>query len=139
MNYHRFTDDLFHAWNAHDRTALQDVYHRHAADNAANPLVSVAVGDTLDRFVHAFPDLRLRRTDTIADCGRVAVVFEMTGTHVGQLMGFNPSGKTIKLKGILIFECRDGKVSHASGLWDLASLIRQIGLLAKTPRPMAED
>lgn len=139
MNYHRFTDALFQAWNAHDRAALQEVYRTHTADPVRHTQLSAAVGDTLDRFVHAFPDLTMRQTDTIADCGRVAVVFEMKGTHVGPILGFNPSGKAVKLKGILIFECRNGKVVNTSGLWDLASLIRQIGLLAKRPQPMAED
>ena len=77
-------------------------------------------------FRDAFPDAGVR-IDEIVDAGdRVAVATTLTGTHRGELMGVQPTGRAVEVTGIDIVRIEDGKIAEHRGLTDIVGLMRQL-------------
>jgi steroid delta-isomerase-like uncharacterized protein len=55
------------------------------------------------------------------------------GTHRGSFLGFAPTGKEIYLPFIVTVSFRDGKMSGERFMYDLNTLLRQIGASAIDP------
>jgi steroid delta-isomerase-like uncharacterized protein len=83
----------------------------------------------VQRYVSAFPDLRFYQDNSVYQRGRLAVSWTATGTHRGHLMNIPPTGRSILIRGITLLTIRQGKVAHAYTMWDVAGLLRSIGLL----------
>lgn len=73
-------------------------------------------------FCGAFPDLHLTLEDVIAAGDRVAARWRATGTHLGNHLGFPPSGKQAVLSGATICVVRDGKLCESWNLMDMGHL-----------------
>ena len=51
------------------------------------------------------------------------------GTHLGTLMNIPASGRSVSVRGVSVFTLAAGQVSRATYIWDVAGLLRTIGLL----------
>lgn len=80
-------------------------------------------------FWGAFPDLTQNIDDVFADEEKAAVRYTMTGTHQGDLMGLAPTGKQIKIAGMMTFHIVGGKVVESSCIIDEMALMQQIGAI----------
>lgn len=60
----------------------------------------------------AFPDLRLIIDELIAEGEKVAVRFELRGTHRGVLSGVPPTGRPMAWKGMGVVRFVDGKIAE---------------------------
>jgi predicted ester cyclase len=49
------------------------------------------------------------------------------GTHVGELMGLEPTGRPIAVDAISIFRVADGKLVEEWTVWDALGLMQQVG------------
>ena len=49
------------------------------------------------------------------------------GTHQGEYMGISPTGKEVEFAGIHIGRIEEGKIAENWEVYDLMSLMRQIG------------
>ena len=78
-------------------------------------------------FYAAFPDLNHIIEDTVADEEKVAVRFILEGTQKGDFMGIPATGKRISVEGVGILQIRDGKVTELRGVFDQATMMRQLG------------
>jgi steroid delta-isomerase-like uncharacterized protein len=76
----------------------------------------------------AFPDLRFEVEDLVAEDDRVACSWVLTGTHLAPFLGVPPTEAAIRTTGITIFEIRGGRWHAATGNWDLARVLGQIGV-----------
>ena len=85
-------------------------------------------------FRSAFPNLHAEILDTVAEGDRVAVAFIESGTQSGELMGFPPSGRSIKTTGIGIFHLVNGKLAENRVNVDMLSILQQIGVVTAPPR-----
>lgn len=128
----RLVTELMEAWNAHDveRTITFYAPEYEGVDVAlAHPQRGpVAVGQNLMRYIRAFPDLHFT-TETIIQRNRVALIWTAYGTHQGVLMRIPPSGRCIEVRGTSILTFQQSKIIHGLYIWDLAGLLRTIGLL----------
>ncbi len=123
---------LLCAWNEHDLEAVAALYARDyegedvasAEPNRGREGASVAVA----RYLEAFPDLRLS-AETIIEGNRVAIVWQATGTHAGVFMRIPPTGRNVSVRGTAFFTIEDGKITRGVHVWDVAGLLRAIGLL----------
>ncbi len=125
--------DWFDAYNAHDAarvTALcaQD-YTGTDVGRAAPYRGADELRQTLVDYFRAFPDIVFTPEDTIVECDRVAQVWTARGTHRGTLMNIPPTGREVSVRGVSVLTLCDGKVQHGLFLWDVAGLLRAIGLL----------
>lgn len=77
----------------------------------------------------AFPDLRFEIEDIFAENDRVAVRWQMSGTHSGTFAGAPPTGKHVRQPGIVIYHIHGGLIQRAWRQSDRVILYQQIGLL----------
>jgi steroid delta-isomerase-like uncharacterized protein len=133
--YRRFLDEAF---NRGDLDALDDIldpaYVDHNAPPGTPPGIEPIKG-MIAGFRSAFPDVNMRIEDQIAEGDRVATRYTFTGTHMGNLMGIPPSGKSVSMTGITIARIADGKMVEGWVVYELLSLMQQIGVV---PSPQAE-
>jgi ketosteroid isomerase-like protein len=67
---------------------------------------------------------------SVAD--RVVVRWTGSGTHRGELMGVDPTGKPIAVDAITIFRVADGKIAEEWTVWDALGLLQQVGAVPAT-------
>ena len=75
----------------------------------------------------ALPDWHSDVHQLIAEGDIVVERFTASGTHTGELMGAQPTGKTITLAGIQIFRLQGDKIVERWGRLDEVGLLRQLG------------
>ena len=77
----------------------------------------------------AFPDWHSDLHMLVAEDDMVVERFTASGTHQGELMGAEPTGKTVLLKGINIFRVREGHIAEWWSRLDELGLLQQLGML----------
>ena len=65
---------------------------------------------------------------------RVVARWLGTGTHRGELMGIDPTGKPISVEAISVFRVENGKIAEEWTVWDALGLLQQVGAV---PAPAA--
>jgi steroid delta-isomerase-like uncharacterized protein len=81
----------------------------------------------------AFPDLHWSTEEQIAEGNKVVTRFIWTGTHKGEFMGIPPTGKSVRVKGIVIDEFEDGMMFRSRILSDDLGMMQQLGLIPPPP------
>lgn len=82
----------------------------------------------------AFPDMKVGLETMVADDESIAFAYTLTGTQTGPLMGFAPTGKKVKIRGMQISKFKDGKMVERWGSSDQLGMLQQLGLLP-APKP----
>jgi steroid delta-isomerase-like uncharacterized protein len=124
------------AWNARDAIALSNA---HADDSVVySPMFGEVHGRpeierTYADLFRAFADWTFEGEDLIIDGNRVVQIFTVTATHTSELFGVEATHRHFKLKGVLIFEVRDGKVANERRLYDFTGLLIQLGVIKAKP------
>ena len=57
----------------------------------------------------------------------VIVRWTGTGTHRGELMGLEPTGRAISVEAISVFRIADGRIAEEWTVWDALGLLQQVG------------
>ena len=81
-----------------------------------------------EKYATAFPDFRLDINYMLLDGDRVAVHYTFLGTHAGQLAGYRPSGRTLKVPGMMISRIANRSIIEQYFLWDNLGPRRQLWL-----------
>jgi steroid delta-isomerase-like uncharacterized protein len=89
----------------------------------------------LPMYWAAFPDLEFTFEDTIAQGDTVASRFTITGTHEGKLMGIPPTGKEVRISGMVFERVENGKIVEAWPLRDDLGMLQQLGVVSM-PEPV---
>ena len=77
----------------------------------------------------SFPDINFDIESAISDGNYVAITWIMTGTNLGKIGGFPPTGKSIKTKGVTIYHFEKGKVCGHSQVFDRTTVMKQLGFM----------
>jgi steroid delta-isomerase-like uncharacterized protein len=85
--------------------------------------------DAVEMFRTAFPDLKITIESLVADEERVSVTGKISGTNQGSLMGAPPTGKTASFAYMDMYAIANGQIAEVWHVEDLASMMRQLGLL----------
>jgi steroid delta-isomerase-like uncharacterized protein len=132
----RFVEEVL---NQHDLDVLPDL----VADDFVeqNPPPGQGPGleglrQFLAQLFEAFPDLRWRVEEMVAEGDRVAAWSTWTGTHRGTFFGVPPSGRSVSVEAWTIDHFRDGKVAESRIIMDVMGLMQQVGAI---PGPAAAD
>lgn len=75
----------------------------------------------------AFPDFTASVEAVIIENNMAAARFVFEGTHEGEFMGVQPSGRRVTMGGIDLFRLQDGRISELWGYEDIFGLMQQIG------------
>jgi predicted ester cyclase len=124
----RFVEDVFNGGNTRllaEMVSPEHVSHLPNGDHYGPEGVRIDIAS----FRAAFPDLRLMILDMVAEYDRVVFRFVADGTHEGPFMGVAPTGKRVKVDGIVIDHVRDGKTFERWVQYDGLGLMRQLGVI----------
>jgi steroid delta-isomerase-like uncharacterized protein len=136
------TQRIFDTFNTHDVAATAALF----APDAVLDDVAVArrlvgreqIGGIYARHLIAIPDAQAKIEHMIAEGETVVAEWTICGTHRGTMMGIPPTGRAIVMIGISILRFRGGLAVADTRVWDVAGLLRQIGLLPRRPGEDAE-
>ena len=74
----------------------------------------------------AFPDLRVRIDDLIAEDDKVAARLLFSGTHQGPFRDFAATGRPVSFGAIRIYQLAGGKVTGSWAYQDSLGLVQQL-------------
>jgi steroid delta-isomerase-like uncharacterized protein len=127
------TQQIFDTFNTHDAEAAAAYFAADAVlhdSGVARPAVGPQqIALLYARHYAAIPDAHVHVDRIIAESDTVVVEWTSSGTHLGKLLGIPPTGKHVSVKGISILRYRGSLAIADTRIWDLAGLLRQIGLL----------
>ena len=138
--------DLVHAWvealNRHDPQGVADAYLEDAVSRDMGRDMALlgreAIVESLATYVAAFPDIQwqISRLGIDTDNDVVYMEWHAMGTHLGPYHGVAATGRQIEVDGCHAFTMSpEGRILSDKGYWDVASLLRQLGI---TPAWSAE-
>jgi predicted ester cyclase len=81
------------------------------------------------RLLRAYPDLHVTVEDLIAEGDKVVSRNTVTGTHQGEYMGLQPTGKSVTYNEIFIARCAGGRIAETWGVVDVFSQMKQLGVI----------
>jgi steroid delta-isomerase-like uncharacterized protein len=129
----RLVRDLLEAWNAHDVERIKTFYapdYEGVDVGQATPQSGPqGVARLVKRYLQAFPDLYFVAEDVVVQGNRAVLVWTAHATHRGELMRIPPTGRDIVVRGTSVLTVENGRVSRGLYIWDVAGLLRSIGLL----------
>lgn len=85
--------------------------------------------ESVTMFRTAFPDLTITEEDTIVEGEKVVTRITMEGTHEGEFMGIEPTGRAVESTGIVINRLQDGQLVESWPLADMLSVLQQLGVV----------
>jgi steroid delta-isomerase-like uncharacterized protein len=117
--------------NRRDDNAVSNQLTADFVDHEMPPGTPVGPGGALQyrsMLLAAFPDLRVKVEDIVAEGDRVAVRAVWTGTHRGSFtaMPLPPTNRTAQLSGMVFWRIRDGKLAERWATLDRMGLYQQL-------------
>ena len=74
----------------------------------------------------AFPDIRIIFEDIIIEGNKVAGRYYLSGTHNGEFLDIQATGKQFKVNGMTLFSFHDARIVERWNLVDTMSLLEQL-------------
>jgi len=128
-----YADTINQAWNSHDIEKVLNFYSSEyvGEDVGQASLLHGHEGlrAMLEMYWRAFPDLQFAVMEAVVQDSRVAIVWVAEGTHQGTIMNIPPTGHRVEVRGVSIINVKDGRVVSGQHIWDLAGMLRHMGLL----------
>ena len=118
MNRRAATEEFFAPGYKRTRAGLQHLANNAKDQGFANPGTGLR---------DAIPDRVDVVEDIIADGDRVGMLWRLTGTHKGDLLGIPPTGRKIDIHELGILRLANGKIVEGWFMADEAGLLRQLG------------
>jgi steroid delta-isomerase-like uncharacterized protein len=88
-----------------------------------------ALKEVFARLHRAYPDLHVTVEDLIAEGDRVVSRNSVTGTHRGEYMGIQPTGKSVSYNEMFLLRFRNGRIAETWAVVDVLSQMRQLGAI----------
>jgi steroid delta-isomerase-like uncharacterized protein len=92
-----------------------------------------AIRQWLQNIFLAFPNIHYELEDSFETDERMVVHWIATGNHQGTFLKIPATGKPVSIHGMSITRIKDGKITEGKLIWDLAGVLRQLGLLPQMP------
>jgi len=128
-----YADSINQAWNSHD---IERVLSFYSTDYVASDVGQSALQrghqglrEMLEMYWRAFPDLKFIVTDRVIEGSRAVIVWVAEGTHNGPILNIPPTGHPVEVRGVSVIDVQDGLVVRGQHIWDLAGMLRHLGLL----------
>lgn len=83
----------------------------------------------ISSVVTAFPNVHYELLDCVEKDDSLVLQWEATGNHQGYLFRIPATGLPVIMQGMSILKLENGKVKEGKIMWDLAGVLRQLGLL----------
>jgi steroid delta-isomerase-like uncharacterized protein len=87
------------------------------------------VKEFISTYRAAFSDARIMVEQQLAEGDLVATRWSGRGTHEGELMGIEPTGKQVTVSGLTISRLEGGKIVEEFQNWDTFGMMQQLGAI----------
>ena len=84
------------------------------------------IGRLMAQMLIAFPDLRVRIDDLVAEGDLVVCRTTSTGTHRADFLGIRPTGRSIAMSSIVHFRVEGGLIRQAWRVWDALGVLKSL-------------
>lgn len=129
----RLVRDLVRAWNMRDPERVKIFYapeYEGVDIGQAEPQRGPGgAAQAVEMYLRAFPDLRFVEDDVVVQDNRAVLVWTARGTHEGTLVRIPPTRRVVAVRGTSVLTVERGKITRGLHVWDMAGLLRSIGLL----------
>ena len=95
----------------------------------------IGLKDTIRGMRAGFPDIVFSIQEQIAEDDKVVSRFEWNGTHKGEFLGIAPTGRHVRVWGMVIDRLEDGRIKETCILMDTLGLTTQLGALPPPTTP----
>jgi steroid delta-isomerase-like uncharacterized protein len=133
--------NLARALNAHDLDRIEAL---HSLDftgfDTGRPTPMVGAREIRSIFGYAFaglPDFGVQVVDFVKDGSRIATRWRVEGTHRGVLLNIPPTLRRVSFEGYTVLTVQNDQIKSSHTLWDMAGLLRQLGLLPALPNELS--
>jgi len=132
-NYRHILNSILEAWNAHDLERFVSFF---APDFEGMDIAQAAPVRGLEGvyaasrlYLSAFPDAHVTPDRVVIEGENAMLAWTGCGTHQGKFMHIPPTDRFVTVKGVSVLTFLDDKIYRGQYLWDVAGLLRTIGLL----------
>ena len=128
-------EKLVSAIDQADETSLRDILDERLVSHGALGDVHGPdgfVGIMLRNVRGGFPDARVELVAAIEEGDLVSFRLDGSGTHLGPFLGVEPTGKTVRIRGIHHVRIRDGRITEHWQGPDILAMLVDMGLFPPT-------
>lgn len=134
-----FSQQLIDAWNSHEMAQILPLYTPdYQGEDVGSSGVQrghAGVEQIFQRYFNAFPDLKFTLVKSIHQAGEWAIFWKAHGTHGGELLRIPPTGRNVCVQGVSLLQTESEsnfiRIHSAHNIWDMAGLLRSLGLLPR--------
>jgi steroid delta-isomerase-like uncharacterized protein len=102
----------------------------HGVDETGADIIGSAVFlEFYDRFLGAFPDMKLKIEDAFGQDDKVLIRWSAVMHHTGDQLGIPASNKRVAIGGTTLARIANGKIVEAWDHWDKLAMLQQIGAI----------
>lgn len=135
MSNKAIVETLVSAIDQADEASLRKIVDQRLVSHGALGDVHGAdgfIGIMLQNVRRGFPDAHVELVTIIEEGDMASFRLDGSGTHLGPFLGVEPTGKTIRIRGIHQVRIRDGRiVEHWQGP-DILAMLLDMGLFPPT-------
>jgi predicted ester cyclase len=91
-----------------------------------NALARPYAEGTAEGLHRAFPDLAVSVRERLIDGDSAVLTFEFEGTHEGAFGQLGPTGRAVRIPGVVVVRARDGRITEVTQLMDYWHAVEQI-------------
>jgi steroid delta-isomerase-like uncharacterized protein len=132
-NQQRLIEKWAAHWSAHDMERLLPLF----TDDVVYEDVTMGVVNRGraelrafgEGFISGFPDVTFELRSSFANGVGGGAEWVMRGTHKGDLPGMPATGRRVEVRGATIFEFAGDRIRRCSDYWDMATFLKQLGLM----------
>lgn len=129
----RAAQQVYDVWDGGDIETLDGIIAEDVVLHGPEPVGTVqgreAYKDNLRMIRAGVPDLSFEAHDVVADESTVMANCTFDGTHEGELMGIEPTGKSVEVRWLGSYRFDDGELVEVTGLPDLFGAFLQLGAI----------
>jgi len=132
-------------WNKGNMAAADDAVSPDFDDHPPTRFFDVgrtgpaALTEAAESFRNAMPDFHDTPELVVVEGDRAAYLGMISGVQTGEMFGFPPKNRRMRVWGINIFALRDGLISERWGQFDVLTMMQQLGIAPGPPMPEAPE
>lgn len=124
----RFENEV---WNEGNLDSIEEYLAEDFVEHSPLPQAANSRAEYIEEakaYQTAIPDVTYTVEDVVAEGDKVGTRVTVEGTHEGELLGVEPTGKSVEFDGMAIFRIEDGKISDLWVQGDFMGLLEQLGV-----------
>jgi steroid delta-isomerase-like uncharacterized protein len=117
-------------WNKGREAAIDELLAPRAIVHGLGPDLRPDAFKSFHRaYRNAFPDMKLQIEAIVTEGDTVAARWAGTGTHRGDGLGFQATGKQVRFTGMVFVEVENGKLVEGWNNFDQLGMLQQLGIV----------